>query len=110
MLLAGSAHGGQCPHERGKRMRTDAPKIASPDDVNLLERSQLRCPWPSDAMLREEAPVWHGPPTGSYVVSRYEDVRRVLLDPETFRAGMPDADDTHRPEIRAIYEEKGMMP
>ena len=55
MSLAGSAHGGQCPHERGKRMQTDAPKIASPDDVNLLERSQLRCPWPSYAMLREEA-------------------------------------------------------
>ena len=91
-------------------MPKNAPELASPDDVNLLEPSQLRCPWPSYAMLREQAPVWHDPHTGNYVVSRYEDVRRVLLDPETFRAGMPDADDTHRPEIRAIYEEKGMLP
>jgi cytochrome P450 len=86
------------------------PTVASPEQVDLLEPAQLKCPWVSYDVLREQAPVWQDPRTGHYVVSRFDDVRRVLLDPETFRASFADADDTHRPEIRALYEEKGMLP
>ena len=91
-------------------MRSVTPQISSPDEVDLLESSQLQCPWKSYEILREQAPVWRDPRTGVYVISRFEDVRRLLLDPDTFNAGMPAADDTHRPEIRALYEEKGMLP
>jgi cytochrome P450 len=91
-------------------MRPVTPQISSPDEVDLLESSQLQCPWKSYEILREQAPVWRDPRTGVYVISRFEDVRRLLLDPDTFNAGMPAADDTHRPEIRALYEEKGMLP
>jgi cytochrome P450 len=86
------------------------PNISTPEDVDLLEISQVRCPWKSYEILREQAPVWHDPRTGIYVISRFEDIRRVLLDPETFPASVPAGDDTHRPEIRALYEEKGILP
>jgi cytochrome P450 len=87
-----------------------SPDISTPDDVDLLEQAQSRCPWKSYEILREQAPVWEDPRTGIYVISRYEDIRRVLLDTETFCASVPAGDDTHRPEIRALYEQKGMLP
>lgn len=86
------------------------PNISAPDEVDLLDQAQARCPWPSYEILRERAPVWKDPRTGIYVISRYEDIRGVLLDTEAFRASVPAGDDTHRPEIRALYEERGMLP
>ncbi|CAL9331273.1 Cytochrome P450 116 [Streptomyces sp. enrichment culture] len=41
------------------------------------------CPW-LDA-LRADAPVHQDPGTGLWLVSRYDDIRRVLLDPAVFR-------------------------
>lgn len=86
------------------------PDISTPDEVDLLESAQSRCPWKSYEILREQAPVWKDPRTGIYVISRYEDIQNVLFDTETFVASVPAGDDTHRPEIRALYEEKGMLP
>ncbi|CCB72324.1 cytochrome P450 [Streptantibioticus cattleyicolor] len=42
-------------------------------------------PWPVYARLRRTAPVHRDPATGLWLVSRYHDVRRVLLDPVRFR-------------------------
>src|ERR1700761_616527 len=91
-------------------MPSKTPEISTPEDVDLLEAEQVRCPWKSYEILREQAPVWKDPRTGIYVISRYDDIRRALLDPDTFVASVPAGDDTHRPEIRALYEEKGILP
>lgn len=87
-----------------------ARALTAPDEVDLLEAEQLKCPWPSYEVLREQAPVWQDPRTGHYIVSRFEDIRTVLLNPDTFVANLSEGDDTGRPEIRALYEEKGMLP
>lgn len=84
--------------------------VTHPADVDLLKPSQLRCPWPAYAVLREQAPVWQDPHTGHYVVSRFEDIRTVLLNPDVFVANLTEGDDTGRPEIRALYETEGMLP
>lgn len=42
-------------------------------------------PFPWLDALRDNAPVHHEPSTGLWLVSRHQDVRRVLLDPDTFR-------------------------
>lgn len=89
---------------------SETNRVERPDQVDLLASEQVKCPWKSYEVLREQAPVWHDPRTGAYVVSRYEDVRRVLLDPELFAANLSEGDDTSRPEIRALYEQKGMLP
>ncbi len=52
--------------------------------VNLFDPAVQQCPYPAYQTLRDEAPVFHIPGTDMYVVSRYEDVRRVLTDPVTF--------------------------
>ena len=46
----------------------------------------LSDPYPVFARARAEAPVFHAPAIDHWVVSRYEDVKAVLLDPETFSA------------------------
>jgi cytochrome P450 len=49
--------------------------------------SELPDPYPTFARLREDHPVHYSPERDLWVVSRYEDVRRVLLDAETFASG-----------------------
>jgi len=41
-------------------------------------------PRPFYAVLHEQCPVYRMPETGMYVVTRYDDVRSVLRDPDTF--------------------------
>jgi cytochrome P450 len=54
-------------------------------------------PYPIYARLRAEAPVYYDPVRGFYALSRYDDVRRALLDHETFCSGqgftLEDIDD-----------------
>jgi cytochrome P450 len=83
--------------------------VSTPDEVNLFAPAQLRCPWPSYQVLRDQAPVWKDPATGAVMVTRYEDVRKVLTDPDTFHA-YTVGDDTHIPEIKQLYEDEGMLP
>ncbi len=49
--------------------------------------SEAPDPYPTFARLRAEHPVHYSPERDLWVVSRYEDVRRVLLDAETFASG-----------------------
>ncbi|HWE57281.1 MAG TPA: cytochrome P450 [Acidimicrobiales bacterium] len=44
-------------------------------------------PYPTYRRLREEAPLYYNEPHDFFAVSRYEDVERGLLDPETFISG-----------------------
>lgn len=58
--------------------------------LTLNDEAVLRDPFPAYKWLRNNAPVYHDPGTGMYVVTRYEDIRRITEDPETFSstAGM----------------------
>jgi cytochrome P450 len=56
-------------------------------DFDPQALSAMDDPYPVFARLREEAPVFHAADRGLWVVSRYEDVRRILLDPETYASG-----------------------
>jgi cytochrome P450 len=49
--------------------------------------SELPDPYPVFAELRDKHPLHYSPERDLWVVSRYEDVRRVLLDAETFASG-----------------------
>jgi cytochrome P450 len=58
-------------------------------DAAMLEYDPLQPPdwqnpYPTYARLRDEAPVYYAEQTGTWCVSRYEDVTRVLRDPEAF--------------------------
>lgn len=49
--------------------------------------SEVPDPYPVFATLREAHPIHYSPERDLWVVSRYEDVRKVLLDAETFASG-----------------------
>lgn len=55
--------------------------------LDLFGDDFVRDPYPWLDALRSEAPVHHDPVTGLWLVSRFRDVRRVLLDPSAF---LPD--------------------
>lgn len=81
------------------------------DDPELL-----RCPYEAYARLRDEEPVFRDNATGSWVITRYEDVRDILMDPVRFGSAgyldqVQDAVLAERAaKIRALYEEKGWLP
>jgi len=50
--------------------------------------SAIEDPYPVFDELREKYPLFHSAERDMWVVSRYEDVRAVLLDAETFASGM----------------------
>jgi cytochrome P450 len=53
-------------------------------DGSLLDPEIASCPFAYYTQLRDKAPVYRMPDTGFYVISRYEDLKDVLSDPETF--------------------------
>jgi cytochrome P450 len=57
-------------------------------DFDPQALSALEDPYPIFRELREEHPIFHSAERDLWVVSRYDDVRAVLLDPATFASGM----------------------
>ncbi|RVU29035.1 cytochrome P450 [Streptomyces antnestii] len=56
-----------------------------PERVDLFDRRFVADPFPTLMALRGAAPVYRDPGTGLWLVSRYADVREILLDPSTYR-------------------------
>ncbi len=86
-------------------------------DINFLDQGLQNCPYHAYQKLRDEAPVWQDPTTGFYVVSRFEDLRGLLLDPARFvnsmRSGQNTRDrlDSERADrMLNLYKEKGWVP
>jgi cytochrome P450 len=88
------------------------------DEINLLDRGLQNCPYHAYQLLRDEAPVWKDPITGFYVVTRFEDLRAILLDTERYinsmsggQGGSRERLDSERAErMRTLYEEEGWLP
>jgi cytochrome P450 len=84
-------------------------------DVNLFDLETQQCPYPAYASLRDEAPAYLCPRSGMYVITRYEDVRRVLTDHENFtnRTSIYGSDtepNTRQKAITKLFEEEGWLP
>ena len=95
--------------------RMDDPiRPASLDEAQLADPEVLECPFPTYQLLLEEAPVWQDPVTGLYIISRYDDLRAVLKDKETFSNWRPGNDPDHmtRQQLLAhgLFKEKGWVP
>ena len=50
----------------------------------LFDPGYVRDPYPLLAQAREQAPIFPLPDMNLWLVTRHEDIRRVLLDPQTF--------------------------
>ena len=91
--------------------KSDTPQI------NLFDPALQQCPYDAYKTLRDEAPVYNIAGTPIYVVTRYDDVREVLMDPLRFRSTAMDqnlrnspADAERGRKITERFEEKGWVP
>ena len=83
--------------------------------VNLFDNDIQQCPYDAYKILRDEAPAYKCPKSGMYIISRYEDVRRVLTDHKNFtnRATIYGSDTQPNERERAIielFEKDGWLP
>lgn len=53
-------------------------------DMPLFDPPTLKCPYHYDKSLREQAPVYHDPETGIFIVSTYDLVREAHRKPDVF--------------------------
>lgn len=67
-------------------------------------------PFPTYDKLRKEQPVFHDPDTGHYVLTRYEDVRKALMNPSVLSNRTPFLGDRWTPEANAMFERDGWLP
>jgi cytochrome P450 len=81
------------------------------DAIDFLDPDTSDCPYTAYDTLREEAPVWHDPRTGMFVITRFDDVKAVLLDTERFTSARHRGRvDPRSAMIKRLYEEKGWVP
>src|SRR4051794_15040646 len=64
--------------------REPGPLAESVDDISFFDPATNDCPYAAYQKLRDEAPVWKDPVTGMFVVTRYEDIRAILLNTKVF--------------------------
>ncbi|MEM7097708.1 MAG: cytochrome P450 [Pseudomonadota bacterium] len=89
----------------------------STEDINFLSHGIQNCPYHAYHTLREKAPVWQDPVTGFFVITRFEDIRNILLDPKRFVNSMQGGQnsrsslDMERAQrMQTLYREKGWIP
>lgn len=88
------------------------------EEINFLDFKLQNCPYHAYEMLRDDAPVWIDPITGFYVITRFEDIRKLLLDTKNFSNDMRGGQGGSREQLdseravrmNALYEEKGWVP
>ncbi len=95
--------------------RMDDPIVPeSLDEVTLINPEIQECPFPTYDLLREEAPVFQDPVTGMFVVTRYQDLRKIALDYDNFSNQRYSNDpEKHTPSQQLAYrlfKEKGWVP
>ena len=84
--------------------------IRAISDYSLLDPMVQALPWEFYQKLHEEQPVYRMPETGIFVVSRYDDVRAVLLDTTTYSnviLAMEALQGDNGRRYQAILKEKG---
>jgi len=96
--------------------------IATPDDVQILDVETLIHPYEAYQVLRDQAPVFHIPEMGMHYVTRYDLVREVLKDTDTYSskfdgflnlariAAMGSLPESTQAELRAINEQMIELP
>lgn len=80
-------------------------------EVNFFDPATSECPYDAYGQLRDEAPVWRDPSTGMYVITRYEDLKALLLDTETYSSERKTVRRSGREaHLRSLYEKEGWVP
>lgn len=63
---------------------TKATRELKPSDLNFTDPAVLDDPFEFYDVVRENEPIYKIPELGVYIVTRYDDLREILMDTETF--------------------------
>ena len=85
---------------------------ALPQPISFADRQIQQCPFTAYDRLRREQPVYIDPKTGNYVLTRYEHVRKVALNPKLFsnRTGLIQNREGGSQAVRQMFEQEGWLP
>jgi cytochrome P450 len=77
-----------------------------PADFNFFDEKVLNCPYDFYQTLQEQAPVYQLPDTNIFMVTRHEDVKKLLKDTDTYSNNFNHLlkGPEPAPEVTAIYE------
>lgn len=110
---------------------TTIPVPESPEEINFFDPATNDCPYGAYQVLRDEAPVWQDPHTGMFIVTRHDDIKKILANHEVFTnavgsaAGMTekavkptDPEEARKAEqaaqeelvLQQLYADKGWQP
>jgi cytochrome P450 len=89
---------------------TDVRTPAAEAPISFADPAVQRCPFHAYDTLREETPVYRDPLTGNYVLTRYDDVRKALLNVKALRNRTGLNATRTDPAANALYAEKGWLP
>lgn len=78
--------------------------------ITFTDPKVRACPFPHYDRLREEQPVYRDPKTGHYILTRYEDVRKALLNFGALSNNAGFTGDKWGPEARRLLETEGWAP
>ncbi len=90
-----------------------AQRAARALGISFGDPAVQQCPFQAYDRLRDEAPVYRDPLTGNYVLTRYEDIRRAVINTRALsnRTGLGATRDTDaRAATDAIYDARGWRP
>lgn len=86
------------------------------NNSSLLDPDIQECPFGFYQHLHQQSPVWYDHKAGFYVISKYQDVRKVLADADTFSSDSTielarDSVNSERAQrSRQIFEQEGWLP
>ncbi len=82
--------------------------MAGVDSERLLDPAVQRDPFPHYRQLREHQPVFRMPETGFWVLTRYDDLRTILRDTETFSntLDLEDLSGERARRLGALFNER----
>jgi cytochrome P450 len=77
-----------------------------PADFNFFDEKVLNCPYDFYQTLQEQAPVYQLPDTNIFMVTRHEDVKKLLKDTDTYSNNFNHLlkGPEPAPEVTAIYD------
>jgi cytochrome P450 len=81
--------------------------------ISFADPAVQQCPFPAYDSLRDELPVYLDPLTGNYVLTRYADVRKALLNHKSLRnrTGLNTTRESSvQDEVARLYTENGWLP
>ncbi|AWK73906.1 cytochrome [Rhodococcus oxybenzonivorans] len=82
----------------------------SDQPISFADPDVYACPFPAYDRLREEQPVYCDPKSGHYVLTRYDDVRKAMLNVAALSNNTGVMGDRWASEANHLFETEGWLP